>query len=800
MENLNKDLQNLDWFEILKQIQSSATSSLAREKVLQIKACESPSQAEKTLKEIQDAILILSYGERPFMESLDLYFPWFSRLKKNAVLKVLEFKDLRHFLVEVLALREVLKRTNTAWGHQYLPNLFDPEECLSAIDTILTPSGEIRMDASETLYRLFKEKENLARNIQHTLDRLVNDHDMTSFLQDKYVTTREGRWVLPIRGGMKSFMAGVIHGSSQTKQTVFMEPEAIVPLNNRLRMVEVEIEEEIERLLIELSTYLYGHVFPIEQAKEILEVADLRFAQAQFSQKISATHFEFCENDFSLLEVKHPLMQLAQLHQSTLNPSSKGAGKVVIANNVHLESPKTILLLSGPNAGGKTVLLKSIGLAAQMARCGLPICASQGSKLPFFKNIVIGIGDSQSVDEELSTFAAHLKILNNASELQGFNNLVLIDEICGSTDPEEGSALARSFIEKFSAHHIFSVITSHLSPLKAGWDENSSVVNGSMEYDSQTGKPTYQFILGISGDSMAIQTAKRVGIAPSIIERSLELLSPATRARLAGLDEIEKLKEELHHLRDNLKKESQKAQSTKNKYDEMIAKFNQEKDDLLNKEIKKTQKQVEELISQAKVENTFKRHSELQEIKFKLPEIVKGNQLPNMNAPVDQGAILTAEDFGKRYPPGSKVFVRSIGQDGIVQSAPNGKGELMILANSLRLNISWKDLKGPDQPQNPTKNILRRTSGFAASQSSAVDSDRTLDLRGKTVDEALGEVESELDRGSEQKIGRLKIIHGHGTEALKKAVRIFLSRSPYVKKWKAGTKENGGDGVTWAEF
>jgi DNA mismatch repair protein MutS2 len=299
---------------------------------------------------------------------------------------------------------------------------------------------------------------------------------------------------------------------------------------------------------------------------------------------------------------------------------------------------------------------------------------------------------------------------------------------------------------------------------------------------------------------MAIQTAKRVGIAPSIIERSLELLSPATRARLAGLDEIEKLKEELHHLRDNLKKESQKAQSTKNKYDEMIAKFNQEKDDLLNKEIKKTQKQVEELISQAKVENTFKRHSELQEIKFKLPEIVKGNQLPNMNAPVDQGAILTAEDFGKRYPPGSKVFVRSIGQDGIVQSAPNGKGELMILANSLRLNISWKDLKGPDQPQNPTKNILRRTSGFAASQSSAVDSDRTLDLRGKTVDEALGEVESELDRGSEQKIGRLKIIHGHGTEALKKAVRIFLSRSPYVKKWKAGTKENGGDGVTWAEF
>jgi DNA mismatch repair protein MutS2 len=492
---------------------------------------------------------------------------------------------------------------------------------------------------------------------------------------------------------MQHHFPGVIHGSSQTKQTVFMEPEKVIPTNNRLRQIEVEIEEEIERLLTELSRYLSGKSTEFETTRSLLESCDVLFSQAQFASLIQANSIEFSEDAMELMEVRHPLLQLA--------------GKRVISNTVLLEKAKSILLLSGPNAGGKTVLLKSIGLAAQMARCGLPICASETSKIPFFKKILVGIGDSQSVDEELSTFAAHLKILGSAASLQGRDNLVLIDEICGSTDPEEGSALARSFIESFSKNDVFGVITSHLGPLKAGWQEDSRILNGSLEYDPKTGRPTYQFIAGIPGDSLAIQTAKRVGVAQDIVKRALEILAPATRARLEGLEQIEKLKSDIGHLQEHLRKETQKAIATKKKYEGLLDQFNRDKDEWLQRTVKKAERKVEDAIAQAKVTETFKRHSALQEIKYKLPEIVKAKPITQAGAPE------TAEDFGKKYPPGTKVYVPSLNQDGIIQSSPNSKGDVMVLSGSVRLQMNWQELKPPGKPQNPTSQLIRQGSTFS---------------------------------------------------------------------------------------
>ncbi|MGZ3745167.1 MAG: endonuclease MutS2, partial [Pseudobdellovibrionaceae bacterium] len=517
-----QDLIALDWIEILEKIRGYVTSESAKAKILEMGPLANSALAQQSFQEISEAAAILSEGVRPYMQSLDLYPTWFPRLKKRAMLKNLEIKDIRGFCLEVLALKEALSSIENNWSQKINSQLMAAEEPLSAIDQILSPAGEIRSDASEKLYNLFREKEKLAREVQSSLDRLVKDHQMENNLQDKYVTTREGRWVLPVRGGMQHYVPGVIHGSSQTKQTVFIEPEKIIPLNNRLRQIDVDIEDEVERLLIELSNYLSSKTEDFHQSFALLEEADLRLAQAQFATMIKASAVEFADEGFELIEVRHPLLQLS--------------GKSVVANTVLLNPQKSILLLSGPNAGGKTVLLKSIGLAAQMARCGLPICASESSRLPFFKDILIGIGDAQSVDEELSTFAAHLKILTKATLMKGAENLILIDEICGSTDPEEGSCLARSFIEIFSKNNAYAVITSHLGPLKAGWTEQDHVLNGSLEYDPKSGRPTYQFLSGIPGDSLAIQTAKRVGVSKEIIERATELLSPTTKARLQGLE------------------------------------------------------------------------------------------------------------------------------------------------------------------------------------------------------------------------------------------------------------------------
>ncbi|MFS4460616.1 endonuclease MutS2 [Bdellovibrio sp. HCB2-146] len=772
-----QELVALDWVEILEKIKGHATSEAARESIAATKPLARAEDAYASFEEISHAVEVLNQGVRPYMQSLDLFSTWITRLKKKAVLKTLEIKDVRSFCLEALALKEATSAVENNWSQVLSQSLMNAEEPVSAIDQILTPSGEIRSDASETLYRLYKEKERLAREVQSTLDRLVRDHQMENVLQDKYVTTREGRWVLPVRSGMQHHLPGVIHGSSQTKQTVFMEPEKVIPANNRLRQIEVEIEDEIERLLTELSHYLSSQSSDIESSRLLMEEADIRFAQAQFTNLVEGHPIQFSDEALELIDVRHPLLQLS--------------GKSVIANSVLLEKQKSILLLSGPNAGGKTVLLKSLGLAAQMARCGLPICASETSKIPFFKDILIGIGDAQSVDEDLSTFAAHLKILGRAASLKGRQNLILIDEICGSTDPEEGSALARSFIEAFSSNDVYAVITSHLGPLKSGWDEESHVLNGSLEYDPKTGRPTYQFIAGIPGDSLAIQTAKRVGVDAKIVQRALDVLAPATRARLEGLEQIERLKSDITMLQDHLRKETNKALETKRKYEGLLEQFNKDKEEWLQRTLKKAERKVEEAIAQAKVAETFQRHTALQEIKHKLPEIVKAK-------PVTQpGAPESAEEFGKKFPPGSKVYVPGLSQDGIVQSAPNSKGQVLILSGSVRLQLHWQELKAPGKPQNPTSQLVRQSAGFSIS---LADEDRTLDLRGKTVEDALQDLEVALDRAASSREDRMKIIHGHGTEALKKAVRTYLSRSVYVKKWKAGSPESGGDGITWVEL
>ncbi len=771
-----QELIALDWTEILEKIKNYATSEAGKKKIEDLQALNTPSDAELSIQEINNSAEILSQGIRPYMQSLDLFMTWFPRLKKNAVLKTLEIKDVRSFCLEALALKEALLLIDNTWSNKILSRLMEASEPLSAIDQILSPNGEIRSDASEKLYNLFREKEKLARDVQTHLDRLVKDHQMENNLQDKYVTTRDGRWVLPVKSGMQHYVPGVIHGASHTKATVFMEPEKVIPLNNRLRQIEVEIEDEIERLLVELSKYLHLKVADFQETSALLEEADTRLAQAQFSTMIKATAIEFSNDEFELIDVRHPLLQLA--------------GKDVVANTVVLNQQKAILLLSGPNAGGKTVLLKAIGLAAQMARCGLPVCASESSKIPFFKKILIGIGDAQSVDEELSTFAAHLKVLTKAATVQGRNNLILIDEICGSTDPEEGSALARSFIERFSAQDVFAVITSHLGPLKTGWTEKDHVLNGSLEYDSRTGRPTYQFLSGIPGDSLAIQTAKRVGVAKEIIERAIEVLSPATQARLRGLEQIEQLKSDISLLQDHLRKETAKAMATKKKYESLLEQFNKEKEDTLAKTLKKAERKVEEAISQAKADDIFKRHRTLQDIKLQLPEIVKAK-------PIDSGGVTSAEDFAKKFPSGSKVFVPSLNQDAVVQSSPNTKGEVLVLSNSIRLQLHWQELRSPGKPQNPTAQLVRKSSSFTVALH---DEERILDLRGKTVEDALEDLEVALDKAAQVREDRLKVIHGHGTEALKKAVRTHLSRSVYVKKWKAGSPESGGDGITWVEL
>ncbi len=775
---LGLDLRALDWQEILTKLESLATCAPAKDRLRALSPLPSANEAKRSFTEIQEAQNVLAHGERPYMESLDLYVNWFGRLKKQGVLLTTELRDVRHFCMEAIALSEVVLPLNSEWVKSIKDRLMNAEHPLNAIDDVMTPSGEIRSDASEALSNLHKEKQSQTRSLQNTLDRLVKQHDMETVLQDRYVTNREGRWVLPVKSGMQHFFPGLIHASSQSKQTVFMEPEEVIPLNNRLRQIEVQIEEEIERLLTQLSQTLSSMLMQFSSSFDVMLEADVRFAQAKLSDILEANAVHFSDERLELKDVRHPLLVLKN--------------ETVIPNSVKMGGDKRILLLSGPNAGGKTVLLKSVGLAAQMARCGLPVCAEEGSALPFFSTILVAVGDAQSVDANLSTFAAHLKILNEATTLKRYDKLILFDEICGSTDPEEGSALARSFINAYAENQVFGVITSHLSPLKTGWQVNSGVINGSLEYSVESGQPTYQFFMGIPGQSLALQTARRVGVDEAIINRALNFLSPEAKAQHQYLREIEQMKEELSGLRKELYEELRVARDNKRKYTEMVNLFKRDREQFMDRTIKKAERKIDTMIDQANVDTIFKRHEKLQQIKHELPEVVKASNQSRARPKMD-----TPEDFERLYPAGSRVFIPSIGQEGTIQGKANSKGEIPVLSNSMRLFVNWQQLKPSQSIQNPTNAIVRRASGV---QVTLQDTDRVIDVRGKTSEEAIEVLEVLLDAASLNHEDRVKIVHGHGTETLKRSIRAHLSRSLYVKKWKAAAAENGGDGVTWAEL
>ena len=334
-----RELKNLDWNDLVDKISNFTTSETAKDEVQKLSNCESEAAAQKSFYQIECAGFILTSGVRPHMESVDLFELWHTRLKKNAVLKPLEIRDVRTFCLESVALKECLDQQSTDWAQDTNSQIMKAIEPLSAIDQLLTPSGDIRMEASERLYSLSKEKDQLAKQIQNQMDRLVKDHQMESMLQDRYVTTREGRWVIPVKGGLKQFVPGVVHGSSQTKQTVYIEPEAVIPMNNRLRQVEIEIEDEIERLLTELSHYFFSLVSDFVRTKSVLQQTDIILAKAQLAILVEAKPCTFSQDTILLNNLFHPLLKVS--------------GKKPITNSIELNQKKSILLLSGPNAGGK---------------------------------------------------------------------------------------------------------------------------------------------------------------------------------------------------------------------------------------------------------------------------------------------------------------------------------------------------------------------------------------------------------------------------------------------------------------
>jgi DNA mismatch repair protein MutS2 len=765
----------LDWPELLKQMAKLSSSQRGSQVCLSVSSLSDSSQASLKAHNIICAGLAINEHAITNLSVLDSISKPLERLNLQAVLDVKELSQLRQFLNAAMSLKDLLRETKNQWTDLMTSQIADFKSQLSAINHVLTAEGEINESASSLLSSLCEERRRLAREISRTLDQIVLSRKMETVLQDKYVTNREGRMVIPVKSGNQHDVKGLIHDSSQTKQTVFMEPEEVVPINNRLREVQILIQEEIARILKDLSQYLSRFHIAFQNADYALLESDHTFAAARLNFLINGTVVNFSKDGrFILNELRHPLLVTQ--------------GVNVVPNSVILNKKRRLLLLSGPNAGGKTILLKSLGLAAQMARSGLPIPAAENSWIPFFHSIDPVIGDLQSVGENLSSFSSHIKRLVEATKFSGSQNLVLVDEICGSTDPEEGAALARSFIEKFAEQEIYAVITSHLGPLKENWGKEMPLEHGSLEFDMKTNKATFQLLLGFPGRSLALSVAARLGVPEEIINRARTFLAPESQKRSEELEEIETFKAHIIELKSQIENDRNEAKKSKDMYAELVRKFREQRDKWLEKALQKAEKKIENLIEDARLDRI--KNKTLVDIKSELPEIIKVRNAPSRPQTIDE--------FKDTFKAGTPAFSTRLGRQVIIQSEPDGKGQVTVLADSMRVQLPWHTLSGVGAPPigEKPRQVIRRSS--AARDTVVEESVRELDLRGRRVEDAIPLLEKWLDDCIRAQLDSVKIIHGFGTEQLKKAIRQFLSKSRYIAKWKAGDSASGGDGITWA--
>ena len=769
---MTTNLNHIDWQEILVFLQTHTHSQLAKQRQANITPLATPELAQQSFREIQEAREYLKFhGNRPRLESIDELDSIKLRIEKNAQLEVKDLVCLRHFLFDQASLLRALSDMDSQWAQNHIAQLSDPRSSLAYIEQLITVSGEFRSDASEALYQAFQEKKALKSNIHNLLNRLVKQNELDGVLQDRFVTTRDGRWVIPVKSGMQSRFEGIIHDSSASKQTVFMEPQEVVKSNNRIKELDMEIQREIDRLLRQISDYFYQNHAALLRDFLLLVDLDMLFARAKLSLQIGARPIVFSEDCIDLKQMSNPVLEI-----------QKKPGQNIVRNDLYLDADKMALVLSGPNAGGKTILLKSLGLVAQMARCGLPPAVGEDSQIPFFHKLWISVGDAQNITEGLSTFAGHMQELNKAAMEAGPDSLILVDEICGSTDPEEGSALAKAFINAFCDKKAFALITSHLGALKQAWQKNNRVEFASMEFDEASGRPLYQLLMGMSGSSYALKTAARVGVLASILEDAIEELSPETKERQKKLQDLDELKKQWTAAHRELAEQKKQANEKKITYEKKLAEWEREKDRLLDRSLREAQERID-----AEMEKLRQAKKTVFDVKADLPQIIKNKS---------ESPIQSPEDFNQTFPPGSEVYATNIQKNAIIQSKANSKGEVEILANSMRLSVSYKYLVKRSS-QASSRPVGKLQTPARPAHSKAVES---IDLRGQMVEEAIARLQEFCDQALVEGTSKIKIIHGHGTGALKKAIRAHLARADFADSWKAGNEQDGGDGVTWVSF
>jgi len=622
----------------------------------------------------------------------------------------------------------------------------------------------------------------------HTqLNSLVNSAGGRTYLQDAIITMRDGRYCVPVKQEYRSNVGGIIHDQSSTGSTLFVEPTAVVELNNKLRELSVKEADEIQIILANLSVNCTEYMEQLKTDLEILPYLDFVFAKANLAKKMKATMPEFNnQHQINIKKGRHPL----------LDP------KKVVPIDINLGKDFTLLIVTGPNTGGKTVSLKTVGLLSLMGQAGLHIPAFEGSMLGVFKEIFADIGDEQSIEQSLSTFSAHMVNTVNILEQADPDSLVLFDELGAGTDPVEGAALGISILSFLKNIGARTMATTHYSELKLFALSTEGVQNASCEFDVETLCPTYRLLIGIPGKSNAFAISKKLGLPDYIIDDAKSRIDSDNEQFEDVLAELEQSRRQIDKDKETIAVYKSQIASLKKDYEHRTKVLEEKRDKIINKAkeealdiLKEAKETADETIKNINKYGKSGNTRELEKSRSNVGAKIKKNQKISSMKTAMPSKTYKPSDFKL----GTSVKVLTMNLNGTVASLPNAHGDLTVKMGILNSKVNIKDLEIIDEPDIKAPGFSRGSSG-KIKMNKSMNVKMEINLIGKTVDEALFALEKYLDDAYIARLPQVYIIHGKGTGALRNAIQNYLKSCSYVKSYRNGEHGEGGAGATVVEF
>lgn len=788
-----KVLRTLEYNKIVERLAEYAFGADTRERCLSLLPSTSLSEITNAQQQTKDAMNRSLKKGRLDCSGIKPLSSAIRRVEISGTMNIEELLGLCKLLETARRVKAYGRKEREDFPSDSLSELFDGLEPLSPLcDEIrrcIISVDEISDDASSNLKSIRRSIRSTGDRIHAQLNQMLNNQNVRNCLQDFVITMRNGRYCLPVKAEAKSQITGMVHDQSSSGSTLFIEPMAVVNLNNELKELSIKEQDEIAVILATLSAKAGEYIPAIETDYQILTELDFIFAKAAYALEYNGItpHFN-TERKIRILKGRHPLLD----------------AKKVVPIDISLGSDFDQLVITGPNTGGKTVSLKTVGLLTLMGQAGLPIPSGDRSELAVFDDIFADIGDEQSIEQNLSTFSSHMTniihILKEANE----HSLVLFDELCAGTDPTEGAALAVSILSYFHSRGIRTMATTHYSEIKIYALTTSGIENACCEFNVETLSPTYRLLIGIPGKSNAFAISKKLGLSDTLIEDARtrissneqnfeDLLSDLEASRITiekEQAEINRYKSEIAALKQQLKNKQEKLDESR---DAILRKAKEEANQILQ-EAKDT---ADEAIRNFnKYGTTRPSIQEMEKQRTNIREKMAANEKKSSK---EKDTAIYNPKVPKKLRIGDSVKVLSMNLTGTVHSLPNAKGDLFVQMGILRSQVNIKDLVLIEDAAPGSKKYAKTGAGkLKMSKSASVSTE--INLIGKTVDEAIALLDKYLDDAYLAHLPSVRIVHGKGTGALRSAVQSHLKRQSYIKSFHLGEFGEGDAGVTIAEF